>query len=138
MGGTDADAERDLDPWDFGLWKRFELWAGELGRSWPVVLREAGVADPNTARASRARMRKGGAPEVRRALYNTLVEMERKRSSPTMMGKLMMGVEDWATLGRQLAALDPHKFVELLDSLRDLVDTARRSAAAMSAFKPKE
>jgi len=143
MADSEDEPTSDTDdPWDTGLWDRFESWANELGVGFAIVLKKAGVADPDDeGRASRARMRKGGAPRVRQNLFAILSELEKKRATRTSTGAVMIGVEEWAQLGRELAALEPTKFMQLLHGARQHVEVARMSSKLETPFasiKPAE
>lgn len=113
----------------------FEHWSEQLGLKFDEVLDAAGVADPKDARATRVRMRKGGAPRIRETLLKQLSEAERKRKRPTEIGSLMLGIEEWTTLGAELAGIDADGFRRLLDSLRERVATAKKTQAADDAFR---
>lgn len=111
----------------------FEEWSAQLGVSFDKVLKKAGVADPGEARASRSRMRTGGAPRVRRRL-KVLTEYERQRQQPTQIGAIILGLTDWHELGSELAEIQPHEFLRLLSALRARVESARTSKKAEKAF----
>ncbi len=115
------------DPWFRELPERFEAWADELN----VGIKKLKIrtadgkkekAAPNLAnRMNRSRLRKGLAFEVRHDLYSALSKLE-DMSAPTSTGKLMMGVEDWARIGRTLAALSPKAFEKALAGARAHLD----------------
>lgn len=96
----------------------FERWAQQLGVKWESVLRNAGVANPKTARATRNRMKDGGAPRTRRQLMDELKKLEQQRSEHTEIGALMLAYEEWQDIGAKLARLDPAQFLRLLDRAR--------------------
>ena len=108
----------------------FEEWSAQLGVPFEKVLRKAGVSDPDDARASRSRMKRGGAPRVRQALREVLTEYERQRDKPTEIGALMLGVEEWSEIGAELATLDAGRFLRVLGRVRNMVDAARRGREA--------
>lgn len=112
----------------------YEEWARQLRKSWSDVLRDADVQDPSKARASRARMRRGEAPQVRRRLYEVLSEHERARKTPTEIGQLVMGMAEWTELGERLLTLDRERFLRSLESLRDLVSKLEGLATADGVF----
>ena len=112
----------------------FEKWAAQLGVSFEKVLKKAGVSDPDEARASRSRMRKGGAPRVRQQLFEVLAELERQRSEPTEMGAVLIGLSRWQELGAELAELEPQQFLDLLAALRKRVEVARDAQRAAAPF----
>lgn len=112
----------------------FEERSAQLGVPFDKVLKKAGVADPGEARASRSRMRTGGAPRVRRRLKEVLTEYERQRQQPTQIGAIILGLTDWHELGSELAEIQPHEFLRLLSALRARVESARTSKKAEKAF----
>jgi hypothetical protein len=121
LGVAESEEAEKLHEWWGGWWERMEEWAAELGQSFNEVLNLASVADPKNARATRARTRKGLAPEARENLTRVLRGFEAKRSRPTRTGRVVLGVDEWAEIGRQLAALNPDTFLAMLDAARKRV-----------------
>jgi hypothetical protein len=112
-----------------------KTWSSQQGRPFEAVLKKAGVSNPDLgSRASRSRMRSGGAPVVRRKLQKVLLEYERQRDRPTEIGAIMVGLADWQELGAELGELDPGQFLELLAALRACVLVARSNKDATKAF----
>jgi hypothetical protein len=118
--------------------ERYERWAHQLGKPWEKVLKSVGIAHPKTARASRTRARKGGAPQVTKKLRAALLEEELKRTTPTAIGELELGLDEWRRLGESLAALDREAFLKGLGEVRRMVDartTAHEADEAFSSLK---
>lgn len=88
-------------------------------------------------RATRSRMRKGLAFEVRHDLYSALSKLE-DMAAPTGTGRLFMGIEDWAAIGRKLAALSPAAFEKALAGARAHLDRLESVANEAPDFDKQE
>jgi hypothetical protein len=111
--------------WELFEWRLYQEWASELGVAFDDVQRQAGVKPASEgSRASKWRAEQGGAPRVRRAVYGQLVALEKKAPSPTRLGAIAMGVEEWLQLGQQLAMADAKSFLQKLQEARQAVADA--------------
>lgn len=110
----------------------FEEWATQLGEKWPKVLQAAEVSPPN--RTTKKRLAEGTAPRVHAALLSALTDIERKRKTPTKIGRIMVGLQDWNELGRMLLERDPDGFARALDTLRGWVFKSDDDKSAEDAF----
>lgn len=127
--------ERGSEPQAWDPYKLFELWAAELGRSWPSILKDAKVANPaKGSRSSRARARQGGAPRARARIQKVLAKLERERDEPTEIGAVMTGLDEWNKLGDRLARANRSLFLQRLEALRQLVDAVEKDSEADRAF----
>jgi len=82
-------------------------------------------------------MKEGGALEVRRDLYAALSRLENV-AKPTATGRMMMGVEEWAEIGRALADLNPELFQNSLRRAREHLQTVKAAMAGTPDFEKKE
>lgn len=135
-------AHVDPLPWIKDLPELFEQWAEDLG----VEISELKVfgvdgkeKDPPNLenRATRSRLREGGALEVRRDLYAALSRLENV-AKPTATGRMMMGVEEWAEIGRALADLNSDLFQNALRRAREHLEGAKALVAGAPDFEKKE
>lgn len=102
MGKPKIVSEAPL--WSTFEWTLYQEWAEDLGFTFEDVQRMAGVKPAaDGARSSAWRAEHGGAPRVRRMIYDQLVKLEKAAPSPSTMGKIALGVEEWITIGQQLA-----------------------------------
>lgn len=110
-------------------------WSAQLGVSFEKVLKKAGVTDPDSgSRATRMRMRTGGAPRVRKKLMEVLLDYEGQRERPTEIGAVVRGLSEWHRVGAELAELEPSRFLELLAGARKRAEIARASRNAERPF----
>lgn len=110
-------------------------WSAQLGVPFEKVLKKADVRNPDAgSRATRMRMRNGGAPRARSKLLAVLLDYERQRETHTEIGAAVLGLDEWHRLGAELADLEPRRFLDLLDGARKRVETARASRSAEKPF----
>lgn len=68
------------------------------------------------------------------SLHKVLSKYETRRETPTEIGAVHMGLVEWSDLGQRLANANPARFLELLESLRRIVESVEREANEASAW----
>lgn len=109
-----------MEPPPFLTMEHCEGWADQLEKAgvkeaaWSKVLDRAGLADPDKARATRSRMRKGEARPSRIKLYDVLMEIQRKHAVRTKFGDAMANLQRWNEIGSELFKLAPGALADLV------------------------
>lgn len=120
-----GDDEDELgEQWAHALtWNEAWLWAEQLNYdpNWKELLREAGLGSKVSNRDNiKSKWRDFPPLRTQRAIRRALQRAEAKRKTPTQMGAVITGLEEWHGLGEQLAKR-PALFLRVKARVEDLI-----------------